>query len=128
MRAQVEHTCTEEITDVDLVQCQLKIAAGATLAECGLDGQAAVPPPAGYAVQCRVTCEDPTENFKPDVGRIEAYRLPGGPGIRLDGAVASGNTISQYYDSLLTKVRCSPRRACCACSPEAGSASEPSVG
>lgn len=89
---------------MDLVQCQLKIAAGATLAECGLDGQEAVPPPAGYAVQCRVTCEDPSENFKPDVGRIEAYRLPGGPGIRLDGAVAAGNTISQYYDSLLTKV------------------------
>jgi Biotin carboxylase C-terminal domain/Carbamoyl-phosphate synthase L chain, ATP binding domain len=101
---QVEHTCTEEITGVDLVQCQLKIAAGATLEQCGLKNQAAVPPPSGFAVQCRVTCEDPTANFKPDVGRIEAYRVPGGPGIRLDGAVAAGNSISQYYDSLLTKV------------------------
>jgi pyruvate carboxylase len=101
----VEHTCTEEITGVDLVQCQIKIAGGASLADCGLPSQAAVPPPSGYAVQCRVTCEDPTENFKPDVGRIEAYRVPGGPGIRLDGAVAAGNVISQYYDSLLTKVR-----------------------
>jgi acetyl/propionyl-CoA carboxylase alpha subunit len=55
-------------------------------------------------VQCRVTCEDPNENFKPDNGRLEAYRLPGGPGIRLDGAVAAGNVISRHYDSLLTKV------------------------
>ena len=89
---------------MDLVQCQIKIAGGASLADCGLVDQASVPPPSGYAVQCRVTCEDPTENFKPDVGRIEAYRVPGGPGIRLDGAVAAGNVISQYYDSLLTKV------------------------
>lgn len=51
-----------------------------------------------------MTCEDPGENFKPDNGRLEAYRLPGGPGIRLDGAVAAGNVISRYYDSLLTKV------------------------
>ena len=101
---QVEHTCSEEITGVDLVQCQIKIAGGASLADCGLADQASVPPPSGFAVQCRVTCEDPTENFKPDVGRIEAYRVPGGPGIRLDGAVAAGNVISQYYDSLLTKV------------------------
>lgn len=90
---------------MDLVQCQIKIAGGASLADCGLATQADVPPPSGFAVQCRVTCEDPTENFKPDVGRIEAYRVPGGPGIRLDGAVAAGNVISQYYDSLLTKVR-----------------------
>ena len=103
-RIQVEHTCTEEITGVDLVQCQLKVAAGATLADCGIPEQAAIPPPAGFAVQCRVTCEDPTENFKPDNGRLEAYRMPGGPGIRLDGAVAAGNVISRYYDSLLTKV------------------------
>jgi pyruvate carboxylase len=103
-RIQVEHTVTEEITGVDIVQCQLKIAAGATLADCGIPEQAAIPPPVGFAVQCRVTCEDPSENFKPDNGRLEAYRVPGGPGIRLDGAVAAGNMISQYYDSLLTKV------------------------
>lgn len=71
---QVEHTVTEEITGVDLVQCQLKVAAGASLAQCGFATQADVPPPKGFAVQCRVTCEDPTENFKPDNGRIEAYR------------------------------------------------------
>jgi pyruvate carboxylase len=51
-------------------------------------------------LQCRVTCEDPSENFKPDNGRLEAYRLPGGPGIRLDGAVAAGNVISRYYGAL----------------------------
>jgi pyruvate carboxylase len=103
-RIQVEHTCTEEITGVDLVRCQLQIAAGASLRDCGIPQQSAVPPPSGFAVQCRVTSEDPTENFKPDCGRIEVYRSPGGPGIRLDGAVAAGNVISRYYDSLLTKV------------------------
>ena len=101
---------------MDLVQFQLKRVAGVTLAECALDGQAAVPPPAGHAVQCRVTCEDPAENFKPDVGRIEAYQLPSGPGIRLDSNVAAGNTMSQYCDSLLTKVRrAAPRAARHAC-------------
>jgi pyruvate carboxylase len=94
-RIQVEHTCTEEITGIDLVRCQIQIAAGATLADCGIPEQAAVPLPSGFAVQCRVTCEDPTENFKPDSGRIEVYRSPGGPGIRLDGAVEAGNVVSR---------------------------------
>ena len=64
-----------------------------------------IPQPQGYAIQCRVTSEDPERNFQPDAGRITAYRSPGGPGIRLDGAMAAGNTVSRHYDSLLVKVR-----------------------
>ncbi|EFN52428.1 hypothetical protein CHLNCDRAFT_138936 [Chlorella variabilis] len=105
-RIQVEHTVTEEITGVDLVQSQIKIAGGATLAELGLGDQAAVPPPSGFAIQCRVTSEDPERNFQPDSGRITAYRSPGGHGIRLDGAMAAGNSVSRHYDSLLVKVIC----------------------
>ncbi len=60
--------------------------------------------PYGVAIQCRVTSEDPEKNFSPDGGRISAYRSPGGPGIRLDGAMASGNVVSRHYDSLLVKV------------------------
>ncbi|WIA32059.1 hypothetical protein OEZ86_002911 [Tetradesmus obliquus] len=103
-RVQVEHTVTEEITGIDIVQTQIKIAGGASLAELGLPSQAAVPAPKGYAIQCRVTSEDPEQNFQPDSGRLEAYRPPGGPGIRLDSAVTAGNVISRYYDSLLSKV------------------------
>eukprot|EP00882_Tetradesmus_deserticola_P002959 GHRQ01003143.1.p1 GENE.GHRQ01003143.1~~GHRQ01003143.1.p1 ORF type:complete len:576 (+),score=244.03 GHRQ01003143.1:188-1915(+) len=103
-RVQVEHTVTEEITGIDIVQTQIKIAGGASLADLGLGSQALVPPPKGYAIQCRVTSEDPEQNFQPDSGRLEAYRPPGGPGIRLDSAVTAGNVISQYYDSLLSKV------------------------
>lgn len=55
-----------------------------------------------YAIQCRVTSEDPERNFQPDSGRITAYRSPGGHGIRLDGAMAAGNTVSQHYDSLVS--------------------------
>lgn len=58
-------------------------------------------PPCSYAIQCRVTSEDPERNFQPDSGRITAYRSPGGHGIRLDGAMAAGNTVSQHYDSLV---------------------------
>jgi pyruvate carboxylase len=100
-RIQVEHTVTEEITGVDLVQAQVLIAGGATLAELGLPSQEAVPPPNGFAIQCRVTSEDPERNFQPDAGRITAYRSPGGPGVRLDGALAAGNTVSRHYDSLV---------------------------
>lgn len=100
---QVEHTITEEITGVDIVQSQIKIAGGASLASLGLGTQADVPPVYGFAIQCRVTSEDPEQNFQPDAGRIEAYRVPGGPGIRMDGAVTTGNVVSRYYDSLLAK-------------------------
>lgn len=95
---------TEEITGVDIVQSQIKIAGGASLADLGFGTQAEVPPINGFALQCRVTSEDPEQNFQPDAGRLEAYRVPGGPGIRLDGAVTTGNVVSRYYDSLLAKV------------------------
>ena len=103
-RIQVEHTVTEEVTGVDLVQAQIRIAGGASLADLGLPDQASVPGPLGYAIQCRITCEDPERNFQPDAGRIQAYRSPGGPGIRLDGAMTAGNVVSRHYDSLLVKV------------------------
>lgn len=64
MRMQVEHTVTEEITQIDLVQAQIKIAGGATLAEVGIGKQEDIPPPRGYAIQCRITAEDPERNFQ----------------------------------------------------------------
>jgi pyruvate carboxylase len=105
-RIQVEHTVTEEITGVDLVQAQIKIAGGKSLSDIGFASQDDVPAPNGFAIQCRVTSEDPERNFQPDFGRISAYRSAGGPGVRLDGAMGSGNTISPFYDSLLVKVIC----------------------
>lgn len=94
---------TEEITGIDLVQHQIKIAEGLTLPELGLDqGRVNV---LGSAIQCRVTTEDPAKNFQPDTGRIEVFRSGEGMGIRLDGASAfAGAIISPYYDSLLVKV------------------------
>ena len=82
-RIQVEHTVTEEITDVDLVQAQIRIAAGETLADLGLrqDGIQV----SGAALQCRITTEDPANGFRPDTGKIITYRSPGGGGVRLDG-------------------------------------------
>ncbi|GLC41025.1 hypothetical protein PLESTB_000951200 [Pleodorina starrii] len=103
-RVQVEHTITEEITGVDIVQSQIKVAGGASLISLGLGTQADVPPVYGFSIQCRVTSEDPEQNFQPDTGRLEAYRMPGGPGIRMDGAVTTGNVVSRYYDSMLAKV------------------------
>ncbi|KRT84744.1 hypothetical protein AMK59_2091 [Oryctes borbonicus] len=102
-RLQVEHTITEEITGVDLVQSQIRIAEGMTLPELGLD-QSHISPN-GFAIQCRVTTEDPAKNFQPDTGRIEVFRSGEGMGIRLDSASAfAGAIISPYYDSLLVKV------------------------
>ena len=101
-RVQVEHTITEEITGVDIVQSQIMIASGRTLAEIGIPSQEAVRCD-GFAIQGRVTSENPEDDFRPDSGRIEAYRTPGGPGIRLDGAIASGGSQLPYYDSLLVK-------------------------
>jgi pyruvate carboxylase len=102
-RIQVEHTVTEETTDVDLVQAQLRIATGATLAELGLE-QAQISQ-RGAAVQCRITTEDPANGFRPDTGRITAYRSPGGAGIRLDGGSAYvGAEVGPYFDSLLVKL------------------------
>jgi pyruvate carboxylase len=102
-RIQVEHTITEETTDVDLVQAQLRIAAGETLADLGISQESITQ--RGVAVQCRVTTEDPANGFRPDTGRITAYRSPGGAGVRLDGGSAySGAEVSPYFDSLLVKL------------------------
>jgi pyruvate carboxylase len=102
-RIQVEHTVTEEITDVDLVQSQLRIAAGATLAELGLS-QSEIKPH-GFAMQCRITTEDPAQGFRPDTGKITTYRSPGGAGIRLDGGtVTTGAEVSPHFDSMLVKL------------------------
>ncbi len=105
-RIQVEHTVTEMVTGVDLVRTQILIAEGCPLSDprIGISGQADIRQN-GYAIQCRVTTEDPANNFAPDTGKITSYRSPGGFGVRLDGATAgAGAVISPYYDSLLVKV------------------------
>ena len=104
-RVQVEHTVTEEVTGIDIVQAQIKIAEGKSLVEAtGCASQYDVKLD-GHALQTRVTTEDPTNNFIPDYGRIGTYRTATGMGIRLDGGTAySGAVITRYYDSLLTKV------------------------
>lgn len=102
-RLQVEHTVTEEITGVDLVQSQIKIAEGHSLNDLGLR-QSDVKI-YGSALQCRMTTEDPAKNFQPDNGRIEVYRSGEGMGIRIDSANAfTGAVITPYYDSLLVKI------------------------
>lgn len=106
-RIQVEHTVTEEITDVDLVSSQLKIAAGATLDELGLSQEAVRPH--GAALQCRITTEDPANGFRPDTGRITTYRSPGGAGIRLDGGTHLGAEVGAHFDSMLVKLTCRGR-------------------
>ncbi|MGW7534251.1 pyruvate carboxylase [Amycolatopsis sp. NPDC054798] len=107
-RIQVEHTVTEEVTDVDLVQSQLRIASGETLADLGLSQDKIYL--RGAALQCRITTEDPANGFRPDIGMISAYRSPGGSGIRLDGGTAfSGTEISAHFDSLLVKLTCRGR-------------------
>ena len=107
-RIQVEHTVTEEVTDVDLVQSQMRIAAGETLAELGLEQKDLRL--RGAALQCRITTEDPAAGFRPDTGKITTYRSPGGAGIRLDGGtVAAGAQVSPYFDSMLVKMTCRGR-------------------
>ena len=114
-RIQVEHTVTEQVTGVDLVQAQIRIAEGGAIG----DGPEAVCPPQealalrGHAVQCRITTEDPLDRFIPDYGRITAYRGANGFGIRLDGGTAyTGAVITRHYDSLLEKVTAwAPSRA-----------------
>jgi len=104
-RVQVEHTVTEQVTGIDIVQAQILIEEGKTLPEAtGVASQADVRLN-GHALQCRVTTEDPLNNFIPDYGRITAYRSATGNGIRLDGGTAyAGGVITRYYDSLLVKV------------------------
>ncbi len=107
-RIQVEHTVTEEVTDVDLVRAQLRIAAGETLADLGLAQDTITV--RGAALQCRITTEDPANGFRPDTGRITTYRPPGGAGIRLDGGTTyTGAEVSAHFDSLLTKLTCRGR-------------------
>lgn len=111
-RIQVEHTVTEQVTGVDVVKSQLLIAQGAALSdpEVGLASQDDVATH-GFAVQCRVTTEDPTNNFTPDYGRVTHYRSGSGMGIRLDAGTAfSGAVVFPFYDSLLVKVTASARR------------------
>jgi len=107
-RIQVEHTVTEEVTDVDLVQSQMRIAAGETLGELGLhQDQIHL---RGAALQCRITTEDPAAGFRPDMGKITTYRSPGGAGIRLDGGTINpGAQISPHFDSMLAKLTCRAR-------------------
>ena len=107
-RIQVEHTVTEEITDVDLVASQLRIASGETLDDLGLH-QETLPAPRGFALQCRITTEDPANGFRPDTGRITAYRSPGGAGIRLDGGTTLGAEVGAHFDSMLVKLTCRGR-------------------
>jgi pyruvate carboxylase len=105
-RIQVEHTVTEVITGLDLVRAQILIAQGHELhgPVVGMPSQDEIPRN-GYAIQCRVTTEDPENKFMPDYGRILAYRSPGGFGIRLDGGMGYSNAlITPFYDSLLVKL------------------------
>jgi pyruvate carboxylase len=105
-RIQVEHTVTEEVTGYDIVRTQILVASGRKLEseDIGLGDQSAIRVN-GFAIQCRVTSEDPSNGFLPDYGRVTNYRSAGGMGIRLDaGSAYSGAVISPYYDSLLVKV------------------------
>ncbi|MGW4478650.1 pyruvate carboxylase [Rhodococcus triatomae] len=103
-RIQVEHTVTEEVTDVDLVQSQLRIASGETLADLGLSQESIKL--RGAALQLRITTEDPANGFRPDTGRITGYRTPGGAGVRLDGGTMVGAEVGAYFDSMLVKLTC----------------------
>jgi pyruvate carboxylase len=116
-RIQVEHTVTEEITDVDLVGSQMRIAAGETMADLGLSQDTLHI--RGAALQCRITTEDPTQGFRPDTGRITTYRSPGGAGVRLDGGTINpGAQISPHFDSMLAKLTCRGRDFAAAVSRE----------
>src|SRR5205085_265038 len=110
-RIQVEHTVTEVITGIDLVRAQILVAQGRSLhgPELDLPPQDKIPRN-GYAVQCRITTEDPENKFTPNYGRILTYRSAAGYGIRLDGGMGdAGSVITPFYDSLLVKVTASGR-------------------
>ncbi len=111
-RIQVEHTVTEEVTGIDIIKSQILVAQGTPLAdpEIGLASQEDVKV-TGFAVQCRVTTEDPANNFMPDYGRVSHYRSAAGMGIRLDaGSAFSGAVVNPFYDSMLVKVTARGRR------------------
>ncbi len=101
-RIQVEHTVTEEVTGIDLVLSQLRIARGESLADLGI-AQEGISVQRS-AIQCRLTTEDPADEFRPATGTIVVYRSPGGPGVRLDGATYAGADVTPFYDSLLVKL------------------------
>ena len=104
-RIQVEHTITEEITGIDIVAAQIQIAAGASLEQLGLTQDRIST--RGFAIQCRITTEDPSKGFSPDTGKIEVYRSAGGNGVRLDGGNGfAGAIITPFYDSMLVKCTC----------------------
>lgn len=104
-RIQVEHTITEEITGIDIVAAQIRIAGGATLKQLGLTQDRITT--RGFAIQCRITTEDPANGFSPDTGKIEVYRSAGGNGVRLDGGNGfAGAIITPFYDSMLVKCSC----------------------
>lgn len=104
-RIQVEHTITEEITGIDIVAAQIQIAAGASLEQLGLTQEHIST--RGFAIQCRITTEDPSQGFSPDTGKIEVYRSAGGNGVRLDGGNGfAGAIITPHYDSMLVKCTC----------------------
>ncbi|MCA1781198.1 MAG: pyruvate carboxylase, partial [Intrasporangiaceae bacterium] len=108
-RIQVEHTVTEEVTDIDLVVAQLRIAAGDTL-EGDLKIRQEDIYVRGFALQCRITTEDPANGFRPDAGQITVYRSAGGGGVRLDGGtVFVGAQVSPHFDSMLVKLTCRGR-------------------
>jgi pyruvate carboxylase len=116
-RIQVEHTVTEQVTGYDVVKCQILIAQGRPLddAEIGLGDQGQVRTH-GYALQCRVTTEDPANNFLPDYGKLSNYRSASGMGIRLDaGSAFTGAVITPFYDSMLVKVTAHGLRFADAC-------------
>ncbi len=107
-RIQVEHTVTEEVTDIDLVSAQLRIAAGQSLEQIGISQNRLTL--RGAALQCRITTEDPANGFRPDTGTVTAYRSAGGSGVRLDGGtVYTGAEISPHFDSMLVKLTCRGR-------------------
>ena len=116
-RIQVEHTVTEMVTGVDLVRSQILIAQGKSLSDPAIAlGPDVRIPLNGYALQCRVTTEDPSTGFVPDYGKIHTYRSPAGLGIRLDGGSAYGGAvITPYYDSLLVKLTAWDREFPLAC-------------
>ena len=104
-RLQVEHTVTEEVTGVDLVQAQLRLAGGETLAGLSLE-QASIPPPRGFAIQARVNTElmEPDGTVRPSGGLLSTFQLPSGPGVRVDTYAVAGYSTNPRFDSLLGKV------------------------